>query len=42
MASLPISRGRLAAILQVPLMLHFSLHGGIPVVLDGVVRSVRG
>lgn len=39
-ASLHTSRGSLAPILQVPLMLHFSLHGGIPMVLDGVVCPV--
>lgn len=39
----PIARGAegLAAILQVTLLLHFPPHGGIPVVLDGVVRTVR-
>ena len=39
-ASLPSSvRGgeTLAAILQVALMLHLPPHGGVPVVLDGVV-----
>lgn len=30
----------LAAILQVPLMLHLPSHGGVPVILDGVVRAV--
>lgn len=30
----------LAAILQVPLMLHLPPHGGVPVVLDGVVCPV--
>lgn len=30
----------LAAILQIPLMLHLPPHGGVPVVLDGVVRPV--
>lgn len=30
----------LAAILQVPFMLHLPPHGGVPVVLDGVVRPV--
>lgn len=42
-ASLPSSvRGgeTLAAILQVALMLHLPPHGGVPVVLDGVVRPV--
>lgn len=41
--SFPVSRGgeRLAAILQVTLVLHFPPHGGIPVVLDGVVCTVR-
>lgn len=35
-------RGRLGAgILQVALVLHFAPHGGIPVVLDGVVRPVK-
>lgn len=43
-ASLPSTvRGRqsLAIILQVALMLHLPPHGGVPVVLDGVVRPVR-
>ncbi len=36
-----VRRGEtLAAILQVPLMLHLPPHGGVPVVLDGVVRPV--
>lgn len=30
----------LAAVLQVSLMLHLPPHGGVPVVLDGVVRPV--
>ena len=29
---------RPAAVLQVALVLHLSLHGGVPVILDGVVR----
>ena len=37
-----VRRGEtLAAILQVPLMLHLPPHGRVPVVLDGVVRPVR-
>lgn len=32
----------LAVFLQVALMLHLPPHGGVPVVLDGVVRSVGG
>lgn len=36
-----VRRGEtLAAILQVPLMLHLPPHGGVPVVLDGVVCPV--
>lgn len=44
MPSLPSTVRRsetLAAILQVPLMLHLPPHGGVPMVLDGVVGPVR-
>lgn len=30
------------ALLQVALVLHFSPHGGVPVILDGVVRPAGG
>lgn len=44
MPSLPSTVRRsetLAAILQVPLMLHLPPHGGVPVVFDGVIGPVR-
>lgn len=41
--SLPVTGGgeSLAAVLKVTLVLHFPPHGGVPVVLDGVVCAVR-